>query len=196
MRIIQITEADDLWPDACHLIRTTYDSNYGAHITNIPKTIIALVDYNNKIHAAAGLRDSSEPFFSEHYLDAPVEVIISGIASKPVQRDMIVEVSSLASRTAAISVHFMSELVLYGEELGFDWAFFTATSRLEKLLRRMRLPLVNLARATLSRVPSPELWGTYYETDPHVLAFGREALMPFLMKSAAAPFHEEVRAHG
>ena len=39
------------------------------------------------------------------------------------------EVSSLASRTPAISVRFMTGLVLYGEELGFDWGFFTATSR-------------------------------------------------------------------
>ena len=89
----------------------------------------------------------------------------------------------------------MTGLVLYGEELGYDWAFFTATSRLEKLLRRMRLPLITLGTASASRVPNPEMWGSYYETDPRVLAFGREQLMPFLRKQeASAPVHE-ARVH-
>ena len=118
-------------------------------------------------------------------LTRPLKPIIGGIAKKRVDRETIVEVSSLASRTPAVSVRFMTELVLYGEELGFDWAFFTATSRLEKVLRRMRLPLIALGAASANRVPNPEIWGSYYETDPRVLAFGREQLMPFLLKKAA-----------
>jgi len=169
--------------------------NYNADITNFPKAIIGLVDTRDKIHAAAGLRDASEPYFSEYYLDAPVEAVLGCVTRGRVDRRKIVEVSCLASRTPAISVRFMSELVLYGEELGFDWAFFTATSRLEKLLRRMRLPLISLGIASASRVPNPEMWGSYYETDPRVLAFGREQLTPFLIKKAApAPVHE-VRAY-
>ncbi len=178
------------------LIRAVYALSYGAQVTNFPKTIIGLADNNDRIHAAAGLRDASEPYFSEHYLDAPVETVIGGIAKARVDREAIVEVSSLASRTPAISVRFMTELVLYGEELGFDWAFFTATSRLEKLLRRMRLPLIALGAAKASRVPNPEIWGSYYETDPRVLAFGREQLMPFLQKKAARAPDYEARVHG
>ncbi len=178
------------------LIRAVYALSYGAHVTNFPKTIIGLADNKDRIHAAAGLRDASEPYFSEHYLDAPVETVIGGIAKARIDREAIVEVSSLASRTPAISVRFMKELVLYGEELGFDWAFFTATSRLEKLLRRMRLPLIALGAASASRVPNPEIWGSYYETDPRVLAFGREQLMPFLQKKTARAPDYEARVHG
>ena len=191
MRITAITPGHPLRPAASRLICAIYYLNYGARITAFPKTIIGLIDKKDKVHAAAGLRDASEPFFSEYYLDAPVEVMIGGLAKARIGRDAIVEVSSLASRTPAISVRFMTGLVLYGEELGFDWAFFTATSRLEKLLRRMRLPLVTLGTASASRVPNPGMWGSYYETDPRVLAFGREQLMPFLRKQAAsAPVYE------
>lgn len=191
MRIIEITSEHPLRPAATRLIKAIYALAYNARITNFPKTIIGLVDSRGKIHAAAGLRDASEPYFSEYYLDLPVEAVIGGFAKRRVSRESIVEVSCLASRTPAMSVRFMTGLVLYGEELGFDWAFFTATSRLEKLLRRMRLPLIALGEASASRVPNPEMWGTYYETDPRVLAFGREQLTPFLTKKAApAPVYE------
>ena len=89
----------------------------------------------------------------------------------------------------------MRALVLHGEDLGYDWAFFTATSRLEKLLRRMRLPLLNLGPASVDRVPSRENWGSYYETDPRVLAFGREHLKPFLMRFLEPVQAHEVHAH-
>lgn len=196
MRLIPISPDQPLRPAASRLIRAIYALTYDAYITNIPKTVIALVDGDDRIHATAGFRDLSEPFFSECYLDAPVERIIGAAARKRVERRKIVEVSCLASRTPAISVQFLRELVLYGDELGFDWAFFTATSRLEKLLRRMRLPLITLGTASASRVPSPELWGSYYETAPRVLAFGREHLTPFLAKKRAPAGYREVHAHG
>jgi hypothetical protein len=195
MKITAITPDHPLRPAATRLIRAIYALNYSARITNFPKTIIGLIDRRGKVHAAAGLRDASEPFFSEHYLESPVETVIGSVTKARVGRETIAEVSSLASRTPAISVRFMTGLVLYGEELGYDWAFFTATSRLEKLLRRMRLPLITLGTASASRVPNPEIWGSYYETDPRVLAFGREQLMPFLRKQeASAPVHE-ARVH-
>ncbi|MGO9543474.1 MAG: thermostable hemolysin [Rhodomicrobium sp.] len=183
-------------PTANRLIRAVYSLNYDAYVLNIPKTVFALVDDYDKMHAAAGFRDSSEAYFSEYYLDAPVETIIGTAARKPVDRHKIVEVSCLASRTPAVSMQFLRELVLHGERLGFDWAFFTATSRLEKLLRRMRLPLIGLGAASANRVPTPEIWGSYYDTDPRVLAFAREQLMPFLVKKAAPSGAYEVRAHG
>ncbi|MGO9173646.1 MAG: thermostable hemolysin [Rhodomicrobium sp.] len=196
MKLVELTTEHPLMPAAYRLIRAVYSLSYDAHVTSVPRTVIALVDRQDKIHAAAGFRDSSEPYFSEYYLDAPVDAVIGRVTRTRIDRDKIVEVSSLASRTPAISVRFTRELVLYGEELGYDWAFFTATSRLEKLLRRMRLPLISLGAASASRVPTPEIWGTYYETDPRVLAFGREQLTPFLMKTAARGAVHEVRPHG
>jgi len=196
MTIIEVLPNHRLRPSAERLIKAAYMLSYGAHIRSFPNTLIVLSDRNDKVHAAAGLRDSSEAFFSEYYLDDTIEAVIGGLTGQRVGRKKIIEASCLASRTPAISVNFMRELVLYGGELEFDWAFFTATSRLERLLLRMRLPLITLAKASASRVPDPEIWGTYYETDPRVVAFGREQLLPFLQKQHARASACEVRAHG
>lgn len=196
MRIIEIPSGHPLRPAVSRFIRATYLLFYDARIEALPKTLVALVDDKGKVLAAAGLRDASEPFFSEHYLDAPIESLLSGISRKPLDRQSIVEVSSLASRAPAISAHFMRELVFYGERLGYDWTFFTATGRLEKLLRRMKLPLLDLGEAREDRVPNPENWGSYYETEPRVVAFGREHLKPFLVKWVGGSPNLETRAHG
>ncbi len=196
MKLITVAADHPLRSRAARLIRATYLLHYGARLMSIPRVIVALADDREKIHAAAGLRDHSEQYYSEYYLDRRIEDILGGISLKPVGREKIVEVSSLASRTPAISVQFMQDLVFYGEELGFDWAFFTATSRLEKLLRRMRLPLIHLATADSNRVPSPELWGSYYDSSPRVLAFGREQLKPFMMKKPAQAKRQEFCLHG
>jgi len=195
MRFIEIPFDHPSRPVVSRFIRATYLLNYHARIVNLPSTLLALVDKDDKVHAAAGLRDASESFFSEHYLDLPIDKLLSEISQRRVDRSSIVEVSCLASRTPSISAHFMRELVFHGEELGYDWAFFTATSRLEKLLRRIRLPLFNLGRASVDRVPSPGIWGSYYKTDPRVLAFGREHLKPFLMRWLEPVQRHEVHAH-
>ncbi len=195
MKFVEVPLDHPLRPVVSRFIRATYLLSYDARVVNLPKTLVAVVDRRGKVHAAAGLRDHSEPFFSEHYLDLPIERVLASVTRRQVPRCSIVEVSCLVSRTPSISAHFMRALVLHGEELGYDWAFFTATSRLEKLLRRMRLPLFDLADASVDCVPSPEIWGSYYETDPKVLAFGREHLTPFLMRwQEPAPAYE-ARAH-
>ncbi|MGB0084429.1 MAG: thermostable hemolysin [Rhodomicrobiaceae bacterium] len=195
MKLIHVTSGHALWPATSLFIRTTYLDHYGARLTNLPANIIALVGGGDKIRCAAGLRDASERFFSEFYLDEPIETVISKRAGKPVGRHETVEVSSLASRTPAASVLFMRELIHYGDLLGFNWAFFTATSRLETLLHRLQLPLIDLGAASSDRVPTPELWGSYYETNPRVLAIGREDLAPFLL-SLETETSGGARAHG
>ena len=195
MRFIEIPFDHPSRSVVARFIRATYLLNYNAHVVNLPNTLLALVDEDDRVHAAAGLRDASEPFFSEHYLDLPIEVLLSEVSRQRVGRSTIVEVSCLASRTPSISAHFMRALVLHGEELGYDWAFFTVTSRLEKLLRRMRLPLFTLAAASVHRVPSPEVWGSYYETDPRVLAFGREHLQTFLTRGLEPAQVREICTH-
>ncbi len=103
-------------------IQAGYALNCDARVAYFPKTAIVLAGDKDKIHSAGGFMDSSEPYVSEHYLDAPVDAIAS-------------------------------------------------------------------------RVPTPEIWGTYYDTEPKVLAFGREQLT-FLIKKAAPVAAREVHAHG
>jgi hypothetical protein len=196
MNLTPVSPGHPLWLVTSIFIRTMYLDHYGARLTNLPTNILALVDARQKVHCAAGLRDGSQGFFSEFYLEQPIETVIRSLADKPVERREIVEVSSLASRTPAASVQFMRELILYGDTLGFNWAFFTATSRLQKLLERIRLPVIDLGVARADRVPTPDAWGSYYETAPKVLAIGRDDLAPFLIRDPDADRFQGVRAHG
>jgi Thermostable hemolysin len=196
MTLIPVSPGHPLWLMTSIFIRTTYLDHYGARLASLPTKIVALIDARQKIHCAAGLRDGSQAFFSEFYLDEPIEAVLSRMTAKPVERREIVEVSGLASRTPAASVQFMRELILYGDTLGFNWAFFTATSRLEKLFHRIRLPLIDLGAADPARVPCAEAWGSYYEASPRVLAIGRDDLAPFLVRYPEADGFAGVRAHG
>jgi hypothetical protein len=197
MQLIPIFPGHALWPVVSLFIRTTYLEHYGARLDALPANIVALLDAQERILCAAGLRNAPEPFFSEFYLDEPVETVIAKITGKAVQRPEIVEVTALVSRTPALSVHFMRELILHGDRLGFNWAFFTATSRLEKILRRINLPLIDLAQASRDRVPTPEIWGAYYDNQPKVLGIGRDDLGAFLVRDTDAPLAKaRLAAHG
>jgi hypothetical protein len=138
------------------------------------------MDPGERVQCAAGLRDSSEPFLSESYLDQTIETVLAQRVGTKVERREIVEVSSLASRSQVELVAFMRELICYGASLGFNWAFFTATDRLQRILRCIELPLIDLAVARPDRIAAAELWGSYYDSDPRVFAIGRHDLATFL----------------
>ena len=111
---------------------------------------------------AAGLRFAADGFFSECYLDAPVDEVLSACGLLPVRREKIFEVTSLASRAPHMVGSFLRKIIACGEAAGFEWAFFTATAPLKALLERIGLPLMPLADADRSRVANPDAWGTYY----------------------------------
>lgn len=180
MQLLTITRNHPLRRQAAFFIRQTYLDHYGAHVRQLPGKLIALVDHKQSIHCIAGLRDSGECFFSQHYLNRPVEQLISEMTDLPVRRCEIIEVTGFASRSPTSAMHFVTCLVLHGERLGYNWALFTATRRLGILLKRMGLPLIELAKADASRIPEPQKWGTYYEDTPKVYLIGRESLTSFL----------------
>ena len=180
--IMVVSAGDPLWPAAAHFVRAKYLDVYDARLGALPKTLVLLVD-DHAIRCAAGLRDQSERFFSELYLDEPVERALGALAGRLVLREEVVEVSSLVSSSPADYPRFLRSLIAYGGELGFNWAFFTATGQLQKFLRRMRLPLIELANADPSRVPTPQEWGTYYQTAPKVFAVERGQMSAFLIQT-------------
>lgn len=91
-------------------------------------------------------------------------------------RETVFEVTTIASRAPHLVIRFITQIIDYGVAGGFDWAFFTLTSRLHLLLDRIGLELVPLASADIARVSNPESWGNYYAMDPKVYAGGRDSL--------------------
>jgi hypothetical protein len=184
-----IPRDDDLRPKAEQLITEVYAQHYGARITIFPDTLVARIAGDHSIECAAGLRFAADGFFSEVYLDVPIDLLLSAIRYRSVRREKIFEVTSLASRASHRVGLFLRKIIACGEAAGFEWAFFTATRPLKALLERLNLPLVPLAEADRSRVANPDSWGSYYTLAPHVYAVHRDDVAACLRQHATASLH-------
>jgi hypothetical protein len=188
MRAIIIPRDDDLRPKAEQLITKLYAQHYGARVTAFPDTLVARIAVDN-IECAAGLRFAADGFFSEAYLNAPIDLLLSALRHQPVDRKKIFEVTSLASSAPHLIGLFLRKIIVSGEAAGFEWAFFTATEPLKMLLERLGLHLLCLANAERSRVANPEAWGSYYTLHPRVYAVHRDGIASCLGEHARAPIH-------
>ncbi len=169
-RVILIPQAHVLRTQTETCIREVYEKYFHAKELEFPGTLIACVDDDDKPLCAAGLRTAGEGFFSEAYLDGPIESVLSARLKKPVTRGAVFEVTTLASRNAAICPAFLRRLAVMGMRAGFGWSFFTATNRLRNLLRHLDIPVLELGPADPRRLSNPERWGTYYTHSPMVCA--------------------------
>lgn len=165
-----LTNVDPRRRSAEELIRNIYATRYGARLETFPSRIFALFDNRDEILCAAGLRFSGDGFFSERYLDIPIEDAVRAVSIRPVNRSAIFEVTTLASRAPLATVEFIEEIGIFGEKAGFEWSFFTLTRRLHLLIRRLGISLTYLGEADRQRMTDSERWGTYYASEPKVYA--------------------------
>jgi len=168
------------------LIRDIYALEYGATISGFPPLLFAMIDDDGRPVCATGLRFSSDGFFSECYLNAPIEQVLKNRTGLSADRDDIFEVSTLVSRTPRLAGRFLVQIAKFGESAGFDWAFFTATGHLQGLLKRLSLPLMEIASADRQRVIEPDRWGTYYDTSPRVYAVHHGGFAAFVQTPIVA----------
>jgi len=169
-RVLLVRESHRLRAQTEACISEVYEQAFGARSLKFPSTLVALIDHNGKPICAAGLRTAREGFFSEVYLDAPIEQALSAKLKTTIARKLVFEVTTLVSRKAEVSSVFVRQLVLLGRRAGFEWSFFTATTRLRKLLHHLRIPLLQLGAADPQRISFPERWGSYYTHSPQVCA--------------------------
>ena len=188
MRVTIIAPGHELRRAVEVFIDATYARSYGARVQKFPRTLLAQISDDKSVLSAAGWRLADE-FFSECYLDAPVETLLGALTHRPVSREKVFEVTSLASRVPHSVGSFLRKIVACGEAAGFEWAFFTATEPLRSLLQRLDMALVPLGKAERSRVAHPEDWGTYYEFAPNVFAVHRDFVGACLGKPARMAAH-------
>jgi hypothetical protein len=151
-------------------IRQVYRRGFAAGNLTFPSTLVALIDAGGTPLCAAGLRTAADGFFSEAYLDAPIERLLADRVGRPVARNAVFEVTTLAGNSAESVPPFIRSLAALGQEAGFRWSFFTATARLRGLLSQLGLRLIELAAADPRRVPDANSWGSYYRHCPKVCA--------------------------
>ena len=173
--------------EAC--IREVYRDAFAARIASFPELLVTMVDLSGEPVCAAGLRMEADGFFSEDYLDYPVERILSLLAGRAVAREQVFEVTTLASRRVAASAGFVREIALLGKSAGFEWSVFTATARLRMLLHRLGLPLVVLGRADPARIGNAGDWGSYYDQQPMICAVDDQWPEEALSRVKARPCH-------
>ncbi|THD61730.1 MAG: hypothetical protein E7813_21750 [Bradyrhizobium sp.] len=168
--IVVIREDGALRGLAETFIREVYTAQYGAQLQAFPSRIFALLNDREKIVCAAGVRLHDDGFFSERYLDSPIEQVLGVTSKRTIARDEIFEVTTLASQAPRATASFIEAVGAFGESRGFLWSFFTLTRRLYLLVDRLGHPLTHLADADYRRMPDHERWGTYYASEPKVFA--------------------------
>jgi len=173
---IVIREGDALRSVVETFIRNVYSAEHGAQLQTFPSRLFALMNERAEIMCAAGVRLQEDGFFSELYLNSPIEQALGTASKRTVTRSEIFEVTTFASRAPRATMKFIKSLGLFGEQNGFAWSFFTLTQRLHRLVGRLGHPLTHLADADYRRIPDHQRWGTYYASQPKVFAIASPRL--------------------
>ncbi|TCS63390.1 thermostable hemolysin [Varunaivibrio sulfuroxidans] len=184
--IIEQTDPDR--GQAEETVRAAFARQYGASVGEFAPTLVALRPGRGDIHretwnretwhgetlggisCVAGIRFATDGFFSERYLDQPIETLLRPLWNAPVRREHIAEVTNLAGMKPRSSQILIAYVIHLCRQRSIQWAFFTAGERLRAALRRAGILTLDLGPALPERMDNPDAWGTYYATNPHVVA--------------------------
>ena len=157
------------------MVRTVYFDRYGAWIEFFPDRMAAVFDSDQLPVCAAGLRDAVTGFFSEAYIDDPVEHAIAVASGLLPDRNTVLEVTTLAAVRSGYVLQLLNFIMAEATLRQMTWGLFTATRQLRLALQRIKAPVFDLAAADSARIANATLWGSYYSTDPRVCAIAGPA---------------------
>jgi len=165
-----IDRRDPLRADVESYVRRVFAKQYAAIIREFPERLVAVVGPGYAPLCAAGIRTTEDGFFSELYLNSPVESVLGQLCRAPVQRSQIIEVTSLASERPGHAFILLDYITQLGRADGRTWGVFTATEKMRRCLGRAGFAITALETAKAEAVPNREDWGRYYEANPVVCA--------------------------
>lgn len=167
-------------------IRTVFRRTYDAAVEIFCPELLAY-SHDSRLRAVVGYRDGLiRPLFSEHYLDAPAERLMSERLGRPVLRHELVEVGNLALAHPGQARWLIAATTAFLHAAGYRWVLFTAVTPLFNAFARLGLRPVSLARADPHRLPDAgRAWGSYYAARPVVYAGDIAAGMGKLAATAA-----------
>jgi hypothetical protein len=141
-----------------------------AEVSHFLPNIISL-RCGGEYSAAVGFAPaSSGNLFTEQYLEAPIEQVISTRLGLQVARDQIVEIGNLVSTWKGSSLLLFIVIGEVMERLGYHYVMFTGTREVKALLSRLRYSPVVLADADPGVLPDGGAsWGSYYNNQPQVM---------------------------
>lgn len=170
MRFEIVSPGSALRPAVEAMVRNVFYTEYDARIAAFPEHMIVVLDADGLPRCAAALRDAHTGFFSEQYLDRPLEQAIGAVRGCVVPRSAVLELGSVAASRPGALLLLLRGFAHVGLEAGYRWGVFTATDRLRRLAQRFSLEISDLGPASAARVANPQDWGRYYEHDPRVCA--------------------------
>lgn len=189
--MVDVDHLDHLDPQRYSLerfIQRVFHRAYGARVVTFCPQLLAFANAENqRLRAVVGYRDGTiKPLFSEHYLDAPAERLMSDRLGQPVQREHLVEVGNLAMAHPGQARWVIAAATVYLRAAGYRWVLFTAVTPLVNAFKRLGLRPIPLAVADPHRLDDDgQAWGRYYDGAPMVYAGDIEAGLSKLMACPA-----------
>ncbi len=159
--------AQRIWVE--QFIKTSFAHHYQANVTYFLPYLLATIAEGDITGAIGFQRAQDQALFLEQYLDAPIEDEIFQVCGELVKRQDIVEIGNLTSIHPGTS-HLLFVLVIaILAEAGYEWAVFTATRQVKKILRRLGIDTLSLCEAKPELLPDGgSSWGSYYKNRPSV----------------------------
>lgn len=153
-------------------IADKFSAAYGATLREFLPFFL-LMRARNSVAGVLGMRRGvhGHALFVEQYMDKPAETLLGDLLGVSVQRSSLVEIGNLVSTWRGSSQMLFIALASLICRSGAEWAVFTATPEVQKLLRRLRVEQYTLCEANGRRLGVQLAgWGTYYDTKPTVIA--------------------------
>ncbi|MBV1774963.1 thermostable hemolysin [Burkholderiaceae bacterium DAT-1] len=161
------------WSKSIALVREKYRRTFKAEVNPNPDCFVACMQQDESGErtplAVAGITfTESRKLFSEQYLNAPVEQLISRMEGRVVPREAVVEVGSLASSRFQSGTELVRSLPIMCWCMGKRYILFTATKQLRNLLDKLEYEFNPLHVADADTLDESTLkrWGNYYEHMP------------------------------
>ena len=152
-------------------IAERFRHHYQAEVTHFLPYLIS-TKTNETLTAAMGFQPAGSvyPLFLEQYLKTSIEVEISRLTNKTIDRNTIAEVGNLTSVHRGTSPLLFVLTIAILHEAGFEWSVFTATKQVQHLLGRLNLVTITVCEADPDKlIDGKQSWGRYYDDKPNVL---------------------------
>lgn len=179
-----LAPAEPLREEAEHYVAERYQAAYHAELQHFLPFLLTMRCLGSLSGVAGMGPASAAPLFLERYLQGPVEQLLATHSGSGVARADVVEIGNLAAdqRGASHLLFVMFSAVLH--RAGYRWLTFTATRALRNNLQKLGFPLLTLGAASLEQIPADERdqWGTYYDTDPQVVAGSLDVAMQIIQE--------------
>jgi hypothetical protein len=152
-------------------IAAKFLKDHNAHIHSFMPHLLTM-SCANTFSGSVGIRAAKDnPLFIENYLEKTIENYISDISGNAENRTGIVEIGNLVATQIGASqlIFILLTAVLYNAN--YQWVAFTATKQVEHILNKLHFKCHILTKADPKKLGDDiAQWGSYYDTNPHVIA--------------------------